>query len=278
VFPAEQSTEELLSQVKLVEAANVRAASYSGGMKRRLSVAIALIGDPKILFLDEPVCSLFEMTTSRECHGINPCHPAAEVEYTISGPIVIHLVKNTLRIRFTKESVASVAFKIHSTSHKHSSLTFSRVPNQHNFICVYHVNTICQSFSIQTTGMDPITRRHVWDMIEAAKTGRAIVLTTHSMEEADILGDRIAIMARGRIRCIGTPIRLKTRFGAGYVVNVSVRTEHSTQDPGHLAEEEQRRTQVKQFFKEVNYSWNHVGLVSIRMDVITASPCVCLHS
>jgi len=149
------STEELLSQVKLVEAANVRAASYSGGMKRRLSVAIALIGDPKILFLDEP-----------------------------------------------------------------------------------------------TTGMDPITRRHVWDMIEAAKRGRAIVLTTHSMEEADILGDRIAIMARGRIRCIGTPIRLKTRFGAGYVVNVSVRTEHSTQDPGHLAEEEQRRTQVKQFFKE----------------------------
>jgi ABC-type multidrug transport system ATPase subunit len=115
-------------------------------------------------------------------------------------------------------------------------------------------------------------------MIEAAKRGRAIVLTTHSMEEADILGDRIAIMARGRIRCIGTPIRLKTRFGAGYVVNVSVRTEHSTQDPGHLAEEEQRRTQVKRFFKEVNYYWNHVGLVSIRMDGITVSPCVCLHS
>jgi len=111
-------------------------------------------------------------------------------------------------------------------------------------------------------------------MIEATKRGRAIVLTTHSMEEADILGDRIAIMARGRIRCIGTPIRLKTRFGAGYVVNVSFRTEHSTQNPGHLAEEEQRRTQVKQFFKEVNYYWNHVGLVSIRMDGITASPCV----
>jgi ABC-type multidrug transport system ATPase subunit len=38
--------------------------------------------------------------------------------------------------------------------------------------------------------MDPISRRHVWDIISAAKAGRAIVLTTHSMEEADVLGDR----------------------------------------------------------------------------------------
>jgi ABC-type multidrug transport system ATPase subunit len=46
--------------------------------------------------------------------------------------------------------------------------------------------------------MDPISRRYVWDIIQDAKKGRAVVLTTHSMEEADILGDRIAIMARGR--------------------------------------------------------------------------------
>jgi ABC-type multidrug transport system ATPase subunit len=69
-----------------------------------------------------------------------------------------------------------------------------------------------------TTGMDPISRRYVWDIIEAAKKGRAIILTTHSMEEADILGDRVAIMARGNIRALGTSIRLKQRFGAGYQV------------------------------------------------------------
>jgi ABC-type multidrug transport system ATPase subunit len=64
--------------------------------------------------------------------------------------------------------------------------------------------------------MDPISRRYVWDIIQEAKKGRAIVLTTHSMEEADILGDRIAIMARGKIRAIGTSVRLKQKFGAGY--------------------------------------------------------------
>lgn len=98
--------------------------------------------------------------------------------------------------------------------------------------------------------MDPVTRRHVWDIIEASKKGRAIVLTTHSMEEADILGDRVAIMARGKLRCIGTPIHLKTKFGAGYLVNVSVRREDGMQQPGEAAREEVRRTGVKNFFAE----------------------------
>ncbi|CAN1262521.1 ABC transporter A family member 2, partial [Linum perenne] len=101
--------EELLVKVKLTDAASVRARSYSGGMKRRLSVAIALIGDPKIVILDEP---------------------------------------------------------------------------------------------------------QVWDVIQEAKKGRAIILTTHSMEEADVLGDRISIMAKASIR-------LKSRFGTGFVTNVS---------------------------------------------------------
>ncbi|KAJ4961979.1 hypothetical protein NE237_021889 [Protea cynaroides] len=118
--------QESLAHVKLTKAAKMRAGRYSGGMKRRVSVAIALIGDPKLVILDEP-----------------------------------------------------------------------------------------------TTGMDPITRRHVWDIIEEAKKGRAIILTTHSMEEADILSDRIAIMAKGRLRCIGTSIRLKSRFGTGFIANVS---------------------------------------------------------
>lgn len=99
--------------------------------------------------------------------------------------------------------------------------------------------------------MDPVTRRHVWDIIEASKKGRAIVLTTHSMEEADILGDRVAIMARGKLRCIGTPIHLKTKFGAGYLVNVSVRREDGLQQSGEAAREEVRRAGVKRFFEEV---------------------------
>lgn len=50
-----QVADNSLAEVKLAEAAKMRSGSYSGGMKRRLSVAIALIGDPKLVILDEPV-------------------------------------------------------------------------------------------------------------------------------------------------------------------------------------------------------------------------------
>jgi energy-coupling factor transporter ATP-binding protein EcfA2 len=79
-------------------------------------------------------------------------------------------------------------------------------------------NNFLPCCQICLAGMDPISRRAVWDIIQEAKQGRAIVLTTHSMEEADVLGDRIAIMVRGRLRAIGSSIRLKHKFGSGYQV------------------------------------------------------------
>ncbi|KAK7836996.1 abc transporter a family member 2 [Quercus suber] len=154
--------EKSLAEVRLTEAAQMRAGSYSGGMKRRLTVATALIGDPKLVILDEP-----------------------------------------------------------------------------------------------TTGMDPITRRHVWDIIMDAKKGRAIVLTTHSMEEADILSDRIGIMAKGRLRCIGTSIRLKSKFGTGFIANVSFSGINNGQTPqnrsppnGAAVSATPDHEAVKQFFKD----------------------------
>ncbi|KAH6568256.1 hypothetical protein BASA50_008934 [Batrachochytrium salamandrivorans] len=117
--------EERLQAVRLLTVANVRAGTYSGGMKRRLSLVISTIGDPKVIFMDEP-----------------------------------------------------------------------------------------------TTGMDPVNRRHVWTFIEKFKKNRVIILTTHSMEEADVLGDHIAIMAKGRLRAINNSIALKTKFGTGYRISV----------------------------------------------------------
>ncbi|KAJ3401842.1 ATP-binding cassette sub- A member 1 [Chytriomyces hyalinus] len=117
--------EERLKAVKLWTVKDVRAGTYSGGMKRRLSLVIATIGDPQVMFMDEP-----------------------------------------------------------------------------------------------TTGMDPVNRRHVWSFIEKFKQDRVIILTTHSMEEADVLGDRIAIMAHGQLSAIGNSISLKNKFGAGYRISV----------------------------------------------------------
>ena len=69
--------------------------------------------------------------------------------------------------------------------------------------------------------VDPVNRRGVWDVIERAKHGRIVVLTTHAMEEAETLGDRIGIMSRGRLLCLGPTLHLKSAYGTGYTVDVT---------------------------------------------------------
>eukprot|EP00388_Colpodella_angusta_P003919 GDKJ01013442.1.p1 GENE.GDKJ01013442.1~~GDKJ01013442.1.p1 ORF type:complete len:2069 (-),score=472.48 GDKJ01013442.1:1176-6494(-) len=118
--------DEQLELVGLLERDWQLAMSLSGGQKRRLSVAIALLGGSKVVFLDEP-----------------------------------------------------------------------------------------------STGVDPFMRHQLWDALKAARKGRVIILTTHFMEEADYLGDRIAIMANGKVQCLGGSLFLKSKYGAGHTLAVN---------------------------------------------------------
>ena len=73
-----------------------------------------------------------------------------------------------------------------------------------------------------TAGMDPSTRRYVWDIIKATlqHSQSSTIMSTHSMEEAELLCNRIAIMIKGKIRCIGTPEHLKMKYGNTYILDV----------------------------------------------------------
>uniref|UniRef100_A0A8B9KPA1 ATP-binding cassette, sub-family A (ABC1), member 3b n=1 Tax=Astyanax mexicanus TaxID=7994 RepID=A0A8B9KPA1_ASTMX len=115
------TTLSMLTVLNLEDKRNAQSKTLSGGMKRKLSIGIALIGDSKVVMLDEP-----------------------------------------------------------------------------------------------TSGMDPSARRATWDLLQGEKRGRTILLTTHFMDEADLLGDRIAIMAGGELQCCGSPLFLKNKYGAGY--------------------------------------------------------------
>jgi len=80
-----------------------------------------------------------------------------------------------------------------------------------------------------SAGMDPVARRHMWDVIQSVSQTRkdsAVVLTTHSMEEADALCSRIVIQASGQVRCIGTPQELKEWYGIG--LELGIRLESPT--------------------------------------------------
>lgn len=71
-----------------------------------------------------------------------------------------------------------------------------------------------------TSGMDPYSMRLTWQLIKKFKKGRIILLTTHSMDEADDLGDRIAIMANGSLKCCGSSLFLKHHYGVGYTLTL----------------------------------------------------------
>ena len=69
-----------------------------------------------------------------------------------------------------------------------------------------------------TSGMDPEARRQTWDILQEERQGRTMILSTHFMDEADLLGDRIAILANGRLQCFGSSMFLKKKFG-NYVMS-----------------------------------------------------------
>ena len=123
-----RDVEEVIALVQLDEKRGARVVNLSGGQKQRLALGCALVGDPELVFLDEP-----------------------------------------------------------------------------------------------TTGLDPQARRQVWDLVEQLKrTGRTILLTTHYMEEAERLCDRVAIVDHGRVIALDTPRRLVAGLGADQIVFFSV--------------------------------------------------------
>jgi len=87
-----------------------------------------------------------------------------------------------------------------------------------------------------TTGLDPASRRQLWKIINNSKAGRAIVLTTHSMEEAEVLCSRIGIVVEGRLMCLGTPLHLKNKFATGYRLSINFDSKNETEAIKDMAE------------------------------------------
>merc|ERR1719436_1786111 len=116
----------MLDQLTLTPYADRQASTFSGGTRRKLSLGIALIGNPPIVFLDEP-----------------------------------------------------------------------------------------------TTGVDPESRRFMWQLITETMFGRSVILTTHSMDECEALCSRIGIMVNGRLVCLGSASHLKAVHGSGFRLEVT---------------------------------------------------------
>lgn len=82
-----------------------------------------------------------------------------------------------------------------------------------------------------TSGLDPLSRRAIWNVILSERSHRTMILTTHFLDEAEVLSDEIVILSLGKTKCSGTPAQLKSQFGGGYHISLP-----NTVDVSHLQE------------------------------------------
>lgn len=85
-----------------------------------------------------------------------------------------------------------------------------------------------------TAGVDPFARRAIWDLILKYKPGRTIVLSTHHLDEADLLSDRLAIISSGELQCIGTTMYLKRKYGEGYNLIIESTVKENERTPVNI--------------------------------------------
>lgn len=78
-----------------------------------------------------------------------------------------------------------------------------------------------------TSGLDPISRRVIWNAVLAERSRRTMIFTTHFLDESEVLSDHIVIVSLGKVKCQGTPAELKNQYGAGYRVHLPKTTDVS---------------------------------------------------
>jgi ABC-type multidrug transport system ATPase subunit len=124
-----------------------------------------------------------------------------------------------------------------------------------------------------TTGLDPDNRQHVWKIIQKLKSpNRLILMTTHSMEEAEALCSRIGIVAKGQLKCVGTAQHLKLKYGKGYVLTVNLMPElessaggsrHSDVISNEITERSEHEDELQHFvMAELGHGGDGTSLIS----------------
>jgi ATP-binding cassette subfamily A (ABC1) protein 3 len=95
-----------------------------------------------------------------------------------------------------------------------------------------------------STGLDPISRRRIWEILLAERSRRTIIMTTHFLDEVDYLADNIVIMYKGTLRAEGTSASLKHAFGDGYTIKLPYQTDVDMSVSGPVQKEQSRHQTV----------------------------------
>ncbi|XP_033642721.1 ATP-binding cassette sub-family A member 2-like isoform X2 [Asterias rubens] len=159
-----------------------------------------------------------DMTTIRKSLGMCPQHNALFDKLTVEEHIWFYCLLKGMANSSIKSEITRIITDIGLLKKRHQVVNnlSGGMQRKLSVAIAFVGGSRTVILDEPTAGIDPCARRAIWDLLIKYKQGRTIILSTHHMDEADILGDRIAILSHGQIKCVGSSMFLKTTFGDGY--------------------------------------------------------------
>uniref|UniRef100_A0A9J8BP67 ATP-binding cassette, sub-family A (ABC1), member 12 n=1 Tax=Cyprinus carpio carpio TaxID=630221 RepID=A0A9J8BP67_CYPCA len=127
-----------------------------------------------------------------------------------------------------------------------------------------------------TTGVDPCSRRSIWDIVLQHKKERTIILSTHHLDEAEVLSDRIAFLERGGLKCCGSPFYLKDKLAQGY--NLTLTKKVQTPDSNQKLNIEELRDFIQSYLPDAQQKEGEVGDLVYALPPYTPQNAAAYHS
>ncbi|XP_052462843.1 uncharacterized protein abca12 isoform X19 [Carassius gibelio] len=127
-----------------------------------------------------------------------------------------------------------------------------------------------------TTGVDPCSRRSIWDIVLQHKQERTIILSTHHLDEAEVLSDRIAFLERGGLKCCGSPFYLKDKLAKGY--NLTLTKKVQTPDSNEKLNIEELRAFIQSYLPDAQQKEGEVGDLVFALPPYTPQNAAAYHS
>ncbi|XP_070598469.1 phospholipid-transporting ATPase ABCA1 isoform X2 [Erythrolamprus reginae] len=163
-----------------------------------------------------------ELSTIRKNLGVCPQHNVLFDELTVEEHIWFYARLKGLPKKLVEKEMEQMATDVglpHKLKSKTSQLS-GGMQRKLSIALAFVGGSKVVILDEPTAGVDPYSRRGIWELLLKYRQGRTIILSTHHMDEADILGDRIAIISNGKLCCVGSPLFLKNQLGTGYYLTL----------------------------------------------------------
>uniref|UniRef100_A0A670ZV15 P-type phospholipid transporter n=1 Tax=Pseudonaja textilis TaxID=8673 RepID=A0A670ZV15_PSETE len=163
-----------------------------------------------------------ELNTIRKNLGVCPQHNVLFDELTVEEHIWFYARLKGLPKKLVRKEMEQMATDVglpHKLKSKTSQLS-GGMQRKLSIALAFVGGSKVVILDEPTAGVDPYSRRGIWELLLKYRQGRTIILSTHHMDEADILGDRIAIISNGKLCCVGSSLFLKNQLGTGYYLTL----------------------------------------------------------